>query len=302
MGSMKFEEIILKNEFYFPFIYILTIIGVILSNFYKVDSPIYFIITIFLLPYSCLYLVIIYDKFLKNKSNEFTLKFIRFFKIVGVTALILNTILLSIFYFSFQFLLTGTTSNFILMILSAFVLSLTFNNTLRKRLNIFNDEKIEHVMNSEFLISFLGLGILYIILKNDYLLDALDNLINIILTHLPDYSTISLAIVMLCATLAVLSFTYTMVDNQEGKDKMNENGKGYFISTIISMVILLLILISSKIKPVLINSISIENWFNFILVNIYAISIIIIFILTIYLIYYMISCSISSLKILKFIE
>ena len=103
---------------------------------------------------------------------------------------------------------------------------------------------------------------------------------------------------MLCATLAVLSFTYTMVDNQEGKDKMNENGKGYFISTIISMVILLLILISSKIKPALINSISIENWFNFILVNIYAISIIIIFILTIYLIYYMISCSISSLKIL----
>lgn len=299
---MKFNEIILRNEFYFPFIYLLTIIGVILSNFYKVNSPVYFVITIFILPYSCLYLVIIYNKFFKNKSNEFTIKFIRFFKIVGISALILNTILMSIFYFSFQFLLTGTTSTFILMILSAFVLSLTFNNTLRKRLNIFNDEKIEYVMNSEFLISFLGLGMLYIILNNDYLLGLLNYLINAILTHLPDYSTISLAIVMLCATLSVLSFTYTMVENQEDKDKMNENGKGYFISTILSMIILLLILVSSKIKPALIDSITIENWYNFILTNIYAISIITIFILTIYLIYYMISCSISALKILKFIE
>ena len=113
---MKFQEIILKNEFYFPFVYILTIIGVILSNFYKVSSPVYFVITIFILPYSCLYLVIIYNKFFENRSNEFTLKFIRFFKIVGVSALILNTILIGIFYFSFQFLLTGSTSNFILMI------------------------------------------------------------------------------------------------------------------------------------------------------------------------------------------
>ena len=299
---MKFQEIILKNEFYFPFVYILTIIGVILSNFYKVSSPVYFVITIFILPYSCLYLVIIYNKFFENRSNEFTLKFIRFFKFVGVSALILNTILIGIFYFSFQFLLTGSTSNFILMILSAFVLSLTFNNTLRKRLNIFNDEKIENMMNSEFLISFLGLVVLYLILNNSYLLELLNFILYIILLHLPDYSTISLAIVMLCATLSVLSFTYTMVEDQEDKDKMNENGKGYFISTILSMIILLLILISSKIKPMLINSIAIENLFNFILINIYAISIITIFILTIYLIYYMISCSISSLKILKFIE
>lgn len=299
---MKFQEIILKNEFYFPFVYILTIIGVILSNFYKVSSPVYFVITIFILPYSCLYLVIIYNKFFENRSNEFTLKFIRFFKIVGVSALILNTILIGIFYFSFQFLLTGSTSNFILMILSAFVLSLTFNNTLRKRLNIFNDEKIENMMNSEFLISFLGLVVLYLILNNSYLLELLNFILYIILLHLSDYSTISLAIVMLCATLSVLSFTYTMVEDQEDKDKMNENGKGYFISTILSMIILLLILISSKIKPMLINSIAIENLFNFILINIYAISIITIFILTIYLIYYMISCSISSLKILKFIE
>ena len=299
---MKFQEIILKNEFYFPFVYILTIIGVILSNFYKVSSPVYFVITIFILPYSCLYLVIIYNKFFENRSNEFTLKFIRFFKFVGVSALILNTILIGIFYFSFQFLLTGSTSNFILMILSAFVLSLTFNNTLRKRLNIFNDEKIENMMNSEFLISFLGLVVLYLILNNSYLLELLNFILYIILLHLSDYSTISLAIVMLCATLSVLSFTYTMVEDQEDKDKMNENGKGYFISTILSMIILLLILISSKIKPMLINSIAIENLFNFILINIYAISIITIFILTIYLIYYMISCSISSLKILKFIE
>ena len=299
---MKFQEIILKNEFYFPFVYILTIIGVILSNFYKVSSPVYFVITIFILPYSCLYLVIIYNKFFENRSNEFTLKFIRFFKIVGVSALILNTILIGIFYFSFQFLLTGSTSNFILMILSAFVLSLTFNNTLRKRLNIFNDEKIENMMNSEFLISFLGLVVLYLILNNSYFLELLNFILYIILLHLSDYSTISLAIVMLCATLSVLSFTYTMVEDQEDKDKMNENGKGYFISTILSMIILLLILISSKIKPMLINSIAIENLFNFILINIYAISIITIFILTIYLIYYMISCSISSLKILKFIE
>ena len=299
---MKFQEIILKNEFYFPFVYILTIIGVILSNFYKVSSPVYFVITIFILPYSCLYLVIIYNKFFENRSNEFTLKFIRFFKFVGVSALILNTILIGIFYFSFQFLLTGSTSNFILMILSAFVLSLTFNNTLRKRLNIFNVEKIENMMNSEFLISFLGLVVLYLILNNSYLLELLNFILYIILLHLPDYSTISLAIVMLCATLSVLSFTYTMVEDQEDKDKMNENGKGYFISTILSMIILLLILISSKIKPMLINSIAIENLFNFILINIYAISIITIFILTIYLIYYMISCSISSLKILKFIE
>lgn len=299
---MKFKDIILKNQFYFPFIYILTIIGVLISNFYKVNSPLYFAITTFILPFSCLYLVIIYDKFFKNKNKEFTIQFIRFFKITGIIALILNTILMSIFYFSFQFILIGTAPNLILMILSSFVLSLTFNNTLRKRLNISNDEKIEYTMNSESIISFLGLAVLYIILNNNKLLELVNKLINTILNNLPDYSTISLAIVMLCATLSVLSFTYTMVENQKDKDKMNENGKGYFISTILSMTILLLILISSKIKPMLINSITFENWFNFIFTNIYTISIITIFILTIYLLYYMISCSISSLRILKFIK
>lgn len=299
---MKFKDIILKNQFYFPFIYILTIIGVLISNFYKVNSPLYFTITTFILPFSCLYLVIIYDKFFKNKNKEFTIQFIRFFKITGIIALILNTILMSIFYFSFQFILIGTAPNLILMILSSFVLSLTFNNTLRKRLNISNDEKIEYTMNSESIISFLGLAVLYIILNNNKLLELVNKLINTILNNLPDYSTISLAIVMLCATLSVLSFTYTMVENQKDKDKMNENGKGYFISTILSMTILLLILISSKIKPMLINSITFENWFNFIFTNIYTISIITIFILTIYLLYYMISCSISSLRILKFIK
>ena len=299
---MNIKNIILKNKFYFPFIYILTIIGVILSNFYKINSPLYFVITIFILPYCGLDLIILHDKIFKDKNDKFQAKFIRFFEITVSITLILNTILMSFFYFSFQFPLTGTTSNFILMILSAFALSLLLNNSIRKRLNVLDDNQIENTMNSELLISFLGAIMIEILLVNNNLLKLIENLINIIITNLPDYATISLAIVMLCATLSVLSFTYTMVENQKDKYKMNENGKGYFISTILSMCILSLILISSQIKPLLINSISIKNWFNFILINIYAASIITIFILTIYLIYYMISCSISSLKILEFLE
>lgn len=47
--------------------------------------------------------------------------------------------------------------------------------------------------------------------------NLLNFFIKIILFNLSDYFSVSIAIIMLCATLSVLSFTYSMIDNQEEK-------------------------------------------------------------------------------------
>lgn len=296
---MKIEKIIFKNRFYFPFIYLLTILGGFISNFYKITNPLCFIVTMFVLPYSCFYLVLIYDKFFSNRGDEFTLIYIKFFKIVGYSSLILNIILISLLYFSthpFQ-----STQNYVLTILISFSLSLGLNNTLRKRLNVFNDPKIESQMNIEAIITCVCGIILVSAMYYPPLWNLLNFFINIILFNLSDYFSISIAIIMLCATLSVLSFTYSMIDNQEEKNKMNENGKGYFTSTILSFAILVLLFISSSLKHILlIFPEDIMNWQYFLLINTYAFFIMTIFILTIFMTYYIIKCSISSLKILKF--
>ena len=126
------------------------------------------------------------------------------------------------------------------------------------------------------------------------------DLINYIIGHMGEYSTISMAVVMLCATLSVLSFTYSMVEFNDYKKEMNETGKKFFISTILSMVVLFFIFILSNIHP-FIN----ENYFfgfNFLISNIYLILIIMIFVLGTHIISHIVQGCISSLEILNFLE
>ena len=104
---MKLNNIIFKNRFYIPLIYILIIIGWGLSCFFKVDSKkfsIFLIIfTNIITPFSCLYLTIIYDKLFKNKGESFKSKYIKIYEFVGHISLIINPILISYLFFQNSF-------------------------------------------------------------------------------------------------------------------------------------------------------------------------------------------------------
>lgn len=127
------------------------------------------------------------------------------------------------------------------------------------------------------------------------------DIINKIIVNLTNITTISLAIIMLCATLSALTFTYYSTIEQTEKVKIN--GQHYFISTILSMALTVLIFILTTIAPAIANlnmtHITLES--NIILI-IYTFFIIISFILLIYISYYIIVPSIKTLIILGFIQ
>ena len=119
-------------------------------------------------------------------------------------------------------------------------------------------------------------------------------------------TNIAIAFVVLCATLSALSFTYcSTIKNNDNKNycKMKKNGEGFFISTILSMISLIVIYIFSLMSHV----INLTNIFrltiiDFIFINIYAIALIFLVSLSIYVIYYMVVSSFSTLKILGLID
>ena len=190
----------------------------------------------------------------------------------------------------------------VILILSSFVISLILNKILKYRLLIEYPENVNELILQIML--FLGIVISVFIMSSPQIIITITNMLNLVLSEIGTLTNIAIAIVVLCATLSSLSFTYcSTLENNESSSVMKKNGEGYFISTILSMILLILIYISSLLTRVInLTDLFRLNLIDYILLNIYTITLIISVSLLVYVIYYMVTSSFSTLKILGFIK
>lgn len=300
----RIRKMLTKRLFYLPLVYILVNIGFILSLFYPkgVHFNIFVYLFIFLLlPYSCFFLQRIHANFFQNKDDNFNEKFLKIYFIIGYSVMIILPLLIS-FYTFVRFKYDLTFYHIIILISYSFVTSLIFNNILKYRLLIEYPENV----NERILQSLLALGIVIsvFIMSFPQIIIELTNMLNLNLSELGTLTNIAIAIVVLCATLSALSFTYcSTLKNNENYCKMKKNGEGYFISTILSMILLILIYISSLMSHMInLTNLFRLNLMEYLFINIYTITLIISISLLTYAIYYMATSSFSTLKILGFIK
>ena len=195
-----------------------------------------------------------------------------------------------------------TFNYFIIFISYSFVTSLIFNNILKYRLLIEYPENVNELILKILLL--LGIVISVFIMSSPQIIITITNMLNLNLSEIGTLTNIAIAVVVLCATLSALSFTYcSTLKNNNGYYEMKKNGEGYFISTILSMILLILIYISSLMSHVInLTNLFRLNLIEYFFINIYSISLIFSVSLVVYVIYYMITSSFSTLKILGFIK
>ena len=300
----RIRQILTKRLFYLPLVYLLVNIGFILSLFFPKDLHlnIYVYPLIFLvLPYSCFFLQRIHANFFQKKDDNFNEKFFKIYFIIGYSVMIFLPVLIS-FYTFICFKNDLTFNYFIIFISYSFVTSLIFNNILKYRLLIEYPENVNELILKILLL--LGIVISVFIMSSPQIIITITNMLNLNLSEIGTLTNIAIAVVVLCATLSALSFTYcSTLKNNNGSCKMKKNGEGYFISTILSMILLILIYISSLMSHVInLTNLFRLNLIEYIFINIYTIALIVSVILLAYIIFYMITSSFSTLKILGFIK
>ncbi|WP_325192817.1 hypothetical protein [Methanobrevibacter ruminantium] len=300
----RIRQILTKRLFYLPLVYLLVNIGFILSLFFPKDLHlnIYVYPLIFLvLPYSCFFLQRIHANFFQKKDDNFNEKFFKIYFIIGYSVMIFLPVLIS-FYTFICFKNDLTFNYFIIFISYSFVTSLIFNNILKYRLLIEYPENVNELILKILLL--LGIVISVFIMSSPQIIITITNMLNLNLSEIGTLTNIAIAVVVLCATLSALSFTYcSTLKNNNGYYEMKKNGEGYFISTILSMILLILIYISSLMSHVInLTNLFRLNLIEYFFINIYSISLIFSVSLVVYVIYYMITSSFSTLKILGFIK
>lgn len=300
----RIRQILTKRIYYLPLVYILINIGFMLSLVYskKLSFNLYYPIIFVLLPYSCLFLQRIHANFFQNKDDNFNEKFLKIYFIIGYLVMIILPVLTSFFIFS-NFKYGLTFDSIVILMFFSFLTSLILNNRLKYRLLIDYPNDINETILQYLL--FIGIIISIIIICFPKIIISVTNMFNLDISEIGTLTNIAIAIIVLCATLSSLSFTYctTLKNNKKNYSKMRKNGEGYFISTILSMLFLILIYVSSLIT----RFINLPNQFKlnlmeYIFINIYTIALIFLVILATYIFYYMIISSSSTLKILGFIK
>lgn len=282
------KKILKNNIYYLIFSYILIILGFYISIFYKpinLKMILYFLI----LPLSLSDLILSYFDKIKPISYKT-------YKNIIIMSLVINTILIG-FYYNISNCSIINFNTYFTTVFSSLIFALIVNETLRKIFLIEEQFKKQNILLIPIIITYI------IFLEGNLFISKI---LKDILSNLSNYFSISIAIIMLCATLSLLAFTYCMIlEKDDGKrQEMKENGEKYFISTIFSMISLVLVFITTIIEPNIkiidLLNLNISNILNFILVNFYMVIILFISILTLYSIYFLIISSKSSLEILNF--
>ena len=318
---MNLKNIIRKYEYYLILSYILTLIGAIIPYYlplYKFHFQLYVLLMLLTFSSAILdylafkifkidhktgkeYIEINYPKFniyffkqIKQGSID---SYIQFKRIIGIIGLILIPILNINYNFNIN---TNDNYHYIHLITFSFIMTQNFTFLIRRR--IF-EKDTSHIQTPIF----LGILVLMIIISNPTGLYLLNKILSYILNNLQNAFTVLIAIIMLCVGLSALSFEYCSIlkEDDETRKKMKKNGEGYFIASITSMISIIFLFITSilktHVKLITINQLNIFTY-DFLLLNIYAICLIIIFSFTSYAIYYLIKCSLLSLKELNFLE
>ena len=223
----RIRQILTKRLFYLPLVYLLVNIGFILSLFFpkelRLNISVYLIIFI-VLPYSCFFLQRIHANFFQNKNDKFNEKFLKIYFLIGYSVMIFLPVLIS-FYTFVGFKHDLKFYHLIILISYSFVTSLIFNNFLKYRLLIEYPKNVNEQIFQSLL--FFGIIILSVfIVISPQIIIALTNMLNLNLSEIGTLTNIAIAIVVLCATLSALSFTYcSTLENNESSCVMKKMGR-----------------------------------------------------------------------------
>lgn len=316
---MKIKNVITDYKHYTILCYVLLILGIILSHYFipKTSKTRLFIITA-ILTFSIPLLNIILSKILVKYDNKIFLlitisslnikyekfiekktlnKFVQYVRKFGIIVLILIPIFTSSYYY--HSILSNAPNQYLILLTTSMFMTLNYTDLVRKQL--YNEKPV----NTTY--AFWGSISLNIILILPHGSDLINYILNYILHNLQNSLTILIAIIMLCVGLSALSFGYCSIleETSDIRKNMKKNGEGFFIASIFSMIAISLSFITSILKPH-VNFMTLANLnifsFDFILLNIYSVLLILVLSLTVYAIYYMIKSSIYSLKELNAFE
>lgn len=308
------KDLIIKDQYYLILSYILTICGIIINSYINITANIYFklyiIITlIFFLNVLLINKIKFDDKtkteyinlklykwsYIKSLKRWIQEKFINYLKINPFAILILIPIIIGGWYHAIYI---HTSPSYLKLIFISFEMTLMY--TMSIRVNIFHKT---HKLSIIYPIIIPAL--IFVVQRIG--LNFLNKLLYYIRSNSSNAFTILIAIIMLCVGLSALSFGYCSIlkEGSKTRNNMKRNGEGYFIAAILSMIAILLLFLTSIIKKY-VNFMSLSNLevmsFDFIILNIYSVVVIMIFTFMIYASYCMLKCSILSLEELKLFE
>lgn len=317
---MKFKEILSDYKYYIILTYVLTIIGIIIAYYFHnlLDSLVLRILLV-IFPFSCIaldlfanylwcfdkktndeYFKIYFSKlginYKKLLNKGFIDSLIHFKHIIGTIALLIIPIIVGSYYSMTTF--STESYSYIKLITISFEMALVYVNLVRGQLF----QKDNRTFSLRVIV---GTVFLIILLSTPQGWEVLNYILDNIFEHVHDAFSVLIAIIMLCIGLSALSFGYCSILDKcsDIRDIMKENGEGYFISSILAMISIMLLFIASLMKNHMkLMALPNLNIFclDFLLLNIYSIMLIIILSFTAYATYYMIKCSISILQELKF--
>lgn len=317
---MEFKDVLSNYKYYIILAYVLTIIGIIISYYFHnyLDSFVLHILLV-VFSFSCIALDLFANYFWcidKKTNNEYFKIFlpklgikykkllikgfinslIHFKHVIGTISLIIIPIIVGSYYFMTNF--STESYSYIKLITISFEMTLVYVNLVRGQLF----QKDNRIFSLRVIV---GMVFLIILLSTPQGWDVLNYILDYIFEHVFDAFSVLIALIMLCVGLSALSFGYcSILDGGSNMRKiMKKNGEGYFISSILTIISIILLFILSLMKNhMILMSLPNLNIFcyDFLLLNIFSAMLIIILSFTAYATYYMIQCSISILQELKF--
>lgn len=181
---------------------------------------------------------------------------------------------------------------FYLKVLIIFALTICYNDNILRRLMMGYDESKIRMIFMAGLLILLPIVVKYI----DILM-----FIKSIVFHFSDFLSISLSILVFCATLSLLAFTYCMViEDKNEKKEMVKNGEDFFVATIFSVFSIMLLFLISYMQTFNVTIINSLFSINFIFGAIFLFLICLLLYMLLIALNYLIKGVYSSLKVLNF--
>ena len=281
-----FTKKITNKPSFFLVNYILINVGLIMSFLIKTNFSYRIILPMAMIPGICLILNYIYNNIIKGKYKKENVTFKRIYSLVGIAAFILIPILIGISFNS-----NAGNQIDITKIVSLTVIILpyciAYNHILK---NGFLNEPYEDVLT--VIIIIMGL-MLYI--SREHLFTLMNSSVNLVINYMDQFLSVNLTVILLCATVALLSFTHAMVLDDEEIAQSKKNGERLFTATIFSIIIFLILLLLTFMKPYM-DLIDNANMLNMILISIYSLLSINTILFVAITIYYVIVSTIETLK------
>lgn len=288
---MKLEYLIKNIEIYCIFMLTLAILSFFCSVHIKCDCYFILFILILILSYSVFFLTIFYEKFFQNRDKYFLNKYIKFLKIIGFSSMLVMPFLIGM-QVNFDTKLPVESNVFYLKVLIIFALTICYNDNILRRLMMGYDESKIRMIFMAGLLILLPIVVKYI----DILM-----FIKSIVFHFSDFLSISLSILVFCATLSLLAFTYCMViEDKNEKKEMVKNGEDFFVATIFSVFSIMLLFLISYMQTFNVTIINSLFSINFIFGAIFLFLICLLLYMLLIALNYLIKGVYSSLKVLNF--